>query len=254
MSVLSFPRIFFKGYASWDPCTFNNNDFAKFPTFNAAQAALNWPFLAIQDPPITPDNFRQIFRPYAIKLQGDSIDSPDGPRVPCEWNMFGAHGVAFVQYQDYTTTVTGGATGYGQGVTTDPVIGTTLSIQGDGPYSAPKLVDTNPSSFWSSQIYYGSLQVGSGNYSVSGPRAARMHSRWINLSRIYSAEPQLTQPAASVACCFQACIPNTGIVWQNGAGGGQASPFAHGPAGSFNPARRTGCDGEIYGVREHVLP
>jgi hypothetical protein len=186
---------------------------------------LNWPFLAIQDPPITPNNFTQTFRPYAIKLQGDSIDSPSGPRVPCEWNMFGAHGAAFVQYQDYTTTVTGGATGYGQGVTTDPVIGTTLSIQGDGPYSAPKLVDTNPSSFWSSQIYYGSLQVGSGNYSVSGPRVARMHSRWINLSRIYSADSQLTQPAASVACCFQACIPNTGIVWQNGAGGGQASPL-----------------------------
>jgi hypothetical protein len=219
MSVLSFPRIFFKGYVSWDPCTFNNNDFAKFPTYNAAQAALNWPFLAIQDPPITPENFGQTFRPYAIKLQGDSIDSPTGPRVPCEWNMFGAHGAAFVQYQDYTTTVTGGATGYGQAVTTDPVIGTTLSILGDGQYSAPKLVDTNPSSFWSSQIYYGSLQVGSGNYSVSGPRVARMHSRWINLNRIYSADPQLTQPAASVACCFQACIPNTGIVWQNGAGG-----------------------------------
>lgn len=52
-----------------------------------------------------------------------------------------------------------------------------------------------------------------------------MHSRWINLSRIYSADPQLTQPAASVACCFQVCIPNTGIVWQNGAGGGPASPL-----------------------------
>ena len=225
MSVLSFPRIFFKGYASWDPCTFNNNDFAKFPTFNAAQAALNWPFLAIQDPPITPDNFRRTFRPYAIKLQGDSIDSPDGPRVPCEWNMFGSHEVAFVQYQDYTTTVTGGATGYGQRVTADPVIGTTLSIQGDSDSSTPKLVDTNPSSFWSSQIYYRSLQVGSKDYSVSGPRAERMHSRWINLSRIYSADPQLTQPAASVACCFQACIPNTGIIWQNGAGGGPASPL-----------------------------
>jgi hypothetical protein len=225
MSVLSFPRIFFKGYASWDPCTFNNNDFAKFPTYNGAQAALNWPFLAIQDPPITPDNFMQTFRPYAIKLQGDSIDSPNGPRVPCEWNMFGAHGVAFVQYPPYTTTVTGGATGYGQRVTTDPLIGRTLGIQGDGQYSAPKLVDTNPSSFWSSQIYYGFLQVGSGNFSVGGPRVERMHSRWVNLSRIYSADRRLTQPAASVACCFQACIRNTGIVWKNGEGGGQASPL-----------------------------
>jgi hypothetical protein len=224
MSVLSFPRIYFKGYASWDPCTFNNNDFAKFTTFDAAQAALNWPFLAIQTPPITPENFVQKFRQYAIKLQNDSIDSPSGPRVPCEWNMFGSHGVAFVQYQDYTTTVTGGATGCGQNVSTDPVIGTTLSIFGDSQYSAPKLVDTNPSSFWSSQIYYGSLQVGSGNYSVSGPRAVRMHSRWINLSRVFAANPQLSQPAASVACCFQACIPNSGIAWQNG-GSGPASPL-----------------------------
>ena len=26
MSVLSFPRIYFKGFMEWDPCTFNNND------------------------------------------------------------------------------------------------------------------------------------------------------------------------------------------------------------------------------------
>jgi hypothetical protein len=249
MSVLSFPRIFFKGYGSWDPCTFNNNDFAKFPTYNAAQAALNWPFLAIQDPPITPDNFTRTFRPYAIKLQDDSIDSPGGPRVPCEWNMFGSHGVAFVQYQDYTTTVTGGATGYGQNVTADPVVGTTLSIQGDTQYSAPKLVDTNPSSFWSSQIYYGSLQAGSGNYSVSGPRAVRMHSRWINLSRVYAANSQLAQPAASVACCFQACIPNTGIVWQNGAAPGQASPLL---TALQEASTRTGAQGVMVRFTAYV--
>ncbi|HET6840534.1 MAG TPA: hypothetical protein VFK06_02450 [Candidatus Angelobacter sp.] len=219
MSVLSFPRIYFKGYASWDPCTFNNNDFSKFPTFNAAQAALNWPFLAIQDPPITPENFTQTFRPYAIKLQNDSIDSPAGARVPCEWNMFGSHATSFVQYENYTTAITGGALAYNQPAVNDPLIGAMLTLFGDNDGSAPKLVDTNPSSFWSSQIYYGSLTVGSGNYSVSGPRAARMHSRWINLNRIYDATGALTQPAAAVGCCFQACIPNSGIAWQNGAGG-----------------------------------
>ncbi len=226
MSVLSFPRIYFKGYASWDPCTFNNNDFAKFPTFDAAQAALNWPFLATQNPPITPENFTQTFRPYAIKLQNDSIDNPAGARVPCEWNMFGSHAAAFVQYNNYKTEITGGALAYNKPSTNDPLIGTTIKFDGDNQYSAPKLVDTNPSSFWSSQIYYGSFTVGSGDYSVSGSRAVRMSSRWINLGRIYDATGKLTQPAASVGCCFQACIPNSGIAWNNGTGGASSELLA----------------------------
>ena len=45
MSVLSFPRIYFKGFIGWDPCTFNNNDFTAFQTFDATNAALNWSFL-----------------------------------------------------------------------------------------------------------------------------------------------------------------------------------------------------------------
>jgi hypothetical protein len=220
MSVLSFPRIYFNGYASWDPCTFNNNDWSQFPTWDAAQVALNWPFLATQDPPVTQENFTTTFRPYAITLQEDTKDNPPGTRVPCEWNMFGSHAAAFVQYQNYTTKITGGALAYNQSAQNDdPLIGAILTLFGDNRGSAPKLVDTNPYSFWSSQIYYGSFTVGSGNYSVSGPRAARMHSRWINLNRIYDATGALTQPAASVGCCFQACIPNSGIAWQNGAGG-----------------------------------
>lgn len=215
---------------------------------------MNWPFLAIQDPPITPDNFRQTFRPYAIKLQGDSIDSPDGPRVPCEWNMFGSHEVAFVQYQDYTTSVTGGATGYGQRLTADPVIGTTLSIQGDSDSSTPKLVDTNPSSFWSSQIYYGYLQVGSRNYSVKGPRAARMHSRWDQ------SEPDLLGGSATHSARRFSGVLFAGLHSQyrhhlaERRGRRTGVSVAHGPPGSFSAGRCTGRDGALYGVCEHVLP
>lgn len=46
MSVLSFPRIYFKGYMEWDPCTFNNNDWAAFTTYDPVNAALNWDYLA----------------------------------------------------------------------------------------------------------------------------------------------------------------------------------------------------------------
>lgn len=76
MSVLSFPRIYFKGYMEWDPCTFNNNDWQEFQTYDATNAALNWQFLATQG--ITPENFTTTFRPWAITLQQDAVDSPSG--------------------------------------------------------------------------------------------------------------------------------------------------------------------------------
>lgn len=219
MSVLSFPRIYFQGLMEWDPCTFNNNDWQTLPTYDAANAALNWSFLAtegpIVPPGITQENFTMLFRPWAITLQQDSTDDPPGQRVPAEWNMFGSHAVNFVQYNDLLTTVTGGDLGYGQPSVGDPVIGGAVTIGPDSTSSAARLVDINPASFWSSQIYYGTLGFGSGNYQVSGPRSLRMHSRWLNLNRIYTTDSSLTQPAAAVACCFQACIPFDQVVWPN---------------------------------------
>jgi len=162
MSVLSFPRIYFKGFMEWDPCTFNNNDWAEFPTYDPTNAALNWSFLATQGmqvpPGITPDNFTTTFRPWAIKLQQDNVDSPSGPRVPAEWNMFGTHGVSFVQYQDLITTIIGGDLAYGQPVTSDPLIGAPVGIAGDSGSGPGRLVDTNPASPWSSQIYFGQFR------------------------------------------------------------------------------------------------
>ncbi|HEX3581834.1 MAG TPA: hypothetical protein VH087_08725 [Thermoanaerobaculia bacterium] len=73
MSVLSFPRIYFQGFMQWDPCTFNNNDWQAFQTYDGVNAALNWPFLETEG--ITQQNFQTTFRPWAIKLQPDAVDS-----------------------------------------------------------------------------------------------------------------------------------------------------------------------------------
>lgn len=225
MSVLSFPRIYFKGYIGWDPCTFNNNDFTAFQTFDATNAALNWSFLEGLPNPITPANFQTTFRPWAIELQADNVDSPAGPRVPAEWNMFGSHGVQFVQYNDYTTQIVGGVTAYNTLATGDPLVGQPISLMGDSAMSLAKLVDTNPSSFWSSQIFFNSMQIGGGDYQVGGPCTAKMHSRWINMNRLYDPGSELTQPAAKFATCFQACIPNDALSWVNGVASGTPSPL-----------------------------
>ena len=214
MSVLSFPRIYFKGYMAWDPCTFNNNDWAKFPTYDPVNAALNWPFLATQG--INKDNFTTKFRPWAITLQDDdnpNDNPPPGRRIPTEWNMFGTHGVSFVQHDKYTTTIVGGDTEYQKPVTSDPIIGGPVSINGDGGAGPGRLVDTNPASPWSSQIYFGQIGFGSGADTFSGPRAFRMHSRWLNPSRIYDSTAMLTAPASRIGVCFQTCIPYGQVAW-----------------------------------------
>ena len=219
MSVLSFPRIYFKGFMEWDPCTFNNNDWAKFPTYDPTHAALNWQFLSKQGPQvppgITPDNFTTTFRPWAITLQEDNDpkDAPPGQRIPTEWNMFGTHGVSFVQYQNLITTIIGGDLGYGQPATNDPLIGMPVGIGGDGGNGPGRLVDTNPASPWSTQLYFGQIQFGDGDYTTSGSRAYRMHSRWLNPNRIYSTDRFLTSPASSIGVCFQTCIPNNLVSW-----------------------------------------
>jgi hypothetical protein len=128
--------------------------------------------------------------------------------------MFGTHGVSFVQHNDYKTTIIGGDIGYQQPVTSDPIIGGTVSIAGDGGSGPGRLVDTNPVSPWSSQIYFGQLGFGSGaNSSFSGPRVTRMHSRWLNPSRIYNPTSMLTAPASKIGVCFQTCIPYGQVSW-----------------------------------------
>lgn len=233
MSVLQFPRIYFKGYMEWDPCTFNNNDWQEFPTYDGGKAALNWDFLSKKG--ITEGNFQTTLRPYAIKLTDDKVDQPPGPRVPAEWNMFGSHSVGFVQYNDKTTLITGGATGYNAPITNDPLIGTPVVLSGNNP---PALVDTNPSSFWSSQIYWDTFSFGSGDCVITGRRSVRMHSRWLNLARIASPKQALTGPASGVSCCFQ-----TGILW------GDITSWPLGGVSALADALKTAVDAQGIMIR-----
>jgi hypothetical protein len=198
----------------WDPCTFNNNDWSLFPTYDPTHAALNWDFLATHQ--ITPDNFTETFRPWAIALVPDDVDQPSGPRVPCEWNMFGTHGVSFVQHGEYTSQITGGDLAYGKPSKDDPIIGNPIAIAGDGGNGPGRLVDTNPASPWSTQVYFGQMSFGSGDNAVIAPRAFRMQSRWLNANRIYSSDQVLTAPAAGIGVCFQTCIPYKQVKWPSG--------------------------------------
>ena len=84
MSVLSFPRIYFKGYMEWDPCTVNNNDWQAFPTYDPPMSRL-WGVPGV--PRATAGrhysgDLHKHVRPWAITLQDDTNPGgdPTSPR------------------------------------------------------------------------------------------------------------------------------------------------------------------------------
>jgi hypothetical protein len=207
MSVLSLPRIYFTGAICWDPATGNNNDY--FPTYDDEQAALNWDFFKQFGINITPANFQSTFRPWAIANQ--TINSTTG--IPGEWNYFGGNGAYFTQYTDPTTgidrrtRITGGMITPGQPVTSDPLIGTPVTVLGD-PFGDPqpkppgRLIDSNPTSVYSAQLYFNSLAVGNESANIAAPRADRMQSRFVNFTRNFN-----LPAAGGASVTWQACFP-----------------------------------------------
>ena len=217
MSVLSFPRIYFNGYMQWNVDTTNNNDYV--PVYDAADAALDWAYLATMEPPITPANFQEAFRPWVVKPTGDSCPPTPPPPVnqdncnddptchmASRWNYFGNQGCSFVQYQKYVTVTTGGALAYGQpAAADDPILNQQLKING-------RLVDINPVSPFCSQIYFSTVNAGSSTTFLGGPQYQRMYSRSFLAPRNIASDLII---AGAVGTVFQTTIPTATVTSGN---------------------------------------
>lgn len=217
MSVLSFPRIYFNGYMQWNVDTTNNNDYV--PVYDAADAALDWAYLATMEPPITPSNFQEAFRPWVVKPTGDSCPPTPPPAVnqdncnddptchmASRWNYFGNQGASFVQYQDYVTVTTGGALAHGQpAASDDPILNQPLKING-------RLVDINPVSPFCSQIYFSTVNAGSSTTYIGGPQYQRMYSRSFLAPRNIASDLII---AGAVGTVFQTTIPTSTVTSGN---------------------------------------
>ena len=213
MSVLSFPRIYFQGFMCWDPPTGNNND--QFPTYAYDKAELNWGYLALFG--INRSNFGVAFRPWVTSNLQWNADKNGNPvySPPGEWNFFGTNGCYFVQYQDKKSRITGGATALGSPTAQDALFGKPIELIGDlfgSPEAARpgRLVDNNPASSYSSQVYFNSMRFGDEQTGIAGPCYRRMHSRFIGTLR----NPNLPS-AGHVAVTWQTCFPQKGLVINN---------------------------------------
>ncbi|HEY0159894.1 MAG TPA: hypothetical protein VGF28_21595 [Thermoanaerobaculia bacterium] len=169
MSVLAFPRLYFQGYLSWDPNVTNNSSRVWDPVNVNVKLPAG----------VTPATYQQYILDHASSL-GD-------------WNVYGSHACDFVQYQGFTSRITGGSLGSGT-ITSDAVVGQPLSMPG-------RLVDLDPRAVDTSQYFFDRFSIGS---LVSGPCAQRMHSRWINFSRNLNVAQDPRVQIAGVA----------GVVWQ----------------------------------------
>lgn len=227
MSVLSFPRIYFNGYMGWDPPTANNNDY--LPTYSGQDALLDWDFLVEQDPSITRDNFREKFRPWVIRPHDDSCPNPKaGSSDTCmnkksshmasRWNYYGGGGCWFVDYEvgGKITRTTGGDTGFhnpassADAILQKPVV-LEGNIFGDKP-SPARLVDVNPQSPWSSQIFLVRFGVGDDTTYLRGHHNQRMHARAFFAPRNLSQDLII---AGTIGVVFQASIPFAALEIKN---------------------------------------
>ncbi|HET9226063.1 MAG TPA: hypothetical protein VFR31_05320 [Thermoanaerobaculia bacterium] len=217
MSVLSFPRIYFNGYMQWNVDTTNNNDYV--PLYDAADAALDWAYLATMEPPITPSNFQEAFRPWVVKPTSDSCPPSQPPppnqdncnddptcHMASRWNYFGNQGCSFVQYQDYVSVTTGGALAYDKpAAADDPLLNQQLAIKG-------RLVDINPISPFCSQIYFSTFTAGSSTTFIGGPQYQRMYSRSFLAPRNIASDLII---AGAVGTIFQTTIPAASVTSGN---------------------------------------
>lgn len=170
MSVLQFPRLYFKGLVSWDPGLANNTQQASF--FNPDTMELT--------PPAGQD---------FSTLRKWMIDQ----RV-VGWNYCGTHDCEFVPGQ---TVITGGQLSFGQQpIAADPIVGKRVNLRG-------KLVDLDPRAVWNSQMYFDRFAIGGTDVGFSAPRFRRMHSRWINFQRNAGGLPIAGGASATWQTCFR---------------------------------------------------
>src|SRR5262245_11056520 len=141
MSVLSLPRIHFKGFTLWSPSTANNHD----SVYDEAAVA-----------PILQSGWN--YQDYVDKLK---TENPAWCEPWGSWNLFGDHAVACKQAAITGVELLGGPP------VADPLCGATVNIRGltwAGGAAPGRLVMTDPFSWGSetSMIVFESIVVGSG--------------------------------------------------------------------------------------------
>lgn len=199
MSVLAYPRIYFKGQMYWNPNTMNNTN-AYYEEDDASLTKLDG---------VTTDE------QYMQHIMENTAE--DG-----FWNYFGDQGSGFIIDK---TRVIGGILPDGSApASNDPLLQQTINMLGNtfgGRESPPRLVDVNPYTSWTSQLFFDKIEIGSGDTQISLPRHMRMHSYGIH-GRNSSPDLKIAGPTGVI---WQTAVPFSTLTITNNKGSGLLSAF-----------------------------
>jgi hypothetical protein len=194
MSVLSLPRFVFQGTTRWNPSTVNNGPNSYDET--TAEPVFN--------PGVDPSNYDTWLKTYN---SDPSVQNLNG-----SWNVYGDQGFNFVD-----ATVTAIAPAAGQAGGQDPLLGQPVQIAGlsyhAGKNPPPgRLVDIDPYSPYTSQIFFQTITLGTTTVGVSGPGVSRMFSRWPNMARNLNQTKTLII-AGTMGVTWQATVAADQLTW-----------------------------------------
>jgi len=225
MGLADLPRLYFNGFNFWSPSTFNNND--DYPTYDVPHVRLDWAWLRSQGVETTEQFWDWAIQP---KQNQPNQDGRTETVPPAEWNYHGGNDSGFVagdapSIEDPAhfskpvdgTKITGFSGRRGRyrslGEGRRRGLGG-LPVCFDVGGSPAKLVDVDPTAFWSSQLFADTFHVGSAaaGAGFGGPVAGRAHSRWIHLSRNYDTKRDfiITGP---FGCMWQTALRKETLDW-----------------------------------------
>ena len=199
MSYLDGPRINFWGGAKTNVDTANNSDQGLFNLITASV--------------VSPETDDQIIDRLREPIGGSGSQ---GNFTRAGWNYYGDHQVA---YENATVSSSGAP---GSVTTDDPLVGQPVYLlgsvtpgNGDGPYGGPVMVDLDPTSSQTTQIYVGGLQIGGSDHPALIVRAdVHCHSQFLGARYSSSAtQPPYNTPGSVFGNgTFQVAFPMDAVV------------------------------------------
>ena len=203
MSILSFPRLNFRGIFTTNPCTTNNDDVM------AAVVERDSDSLGIMVGGMTDDQ--------AMAYLREEVTMAIGPTAPClnyvrsGWNLYGDYRTTF-DATAITSAVSGPcAADRVTSAAADPIVGQPVSLLG-GVFADPlrrgnaMMCDLDGTGLVTTQVYVGGLQIGS----LELNHDTRCYQNWLNFFSTvgpYTGE----QNFVGIGCVWQFTIPASAI-------------------------------------------
>jgi hypothetical protein len=214
VSVLSFPRVNFRGVFRTNPCTCNNDDV--MPAIVERDADTFGETIA---PGMTDDQIAAFLR-QPVVMSNDPTGACT-PFIRSGWNLYGDHTTSFEQVV-VTSVVTGaGAAGRSTSAAQDPLVGQPVLLLGGASADpmrrgTPMLCDLDPTGLVTTQLYVGGLQIGSGadpSETVVFDHDTRAFQNWLHFMATlgpYGGD----QNFVGIGCLMQFAIPTSAIAAQ----------------------------------------